>query len=230
VRKTQNESAGLLNGPAPKGPSRVKASAKRDTLARLIQAARAEFATKGVALAKVDSIARAAGVTKQLVYHYYESKEDLFAAVLDDASARTMPKLVAMSFDHLAPAEALRALLREVFDQYRSDPLLGPLARESMRFHEEHPVPQPFLDLIPILTEKFRAILQRGIDAGEFRSDADAPVNLAAAVLMITGGFTNRSSLSAILGFDTASDDGMEIWRRIANDIVLNALRPNIAS
>src|ERR1700753_4188927 len=72
---------------------RPRASAKSDTIARLIAAARAEFATKGVANTKVELIARAAGVTKQLVYHYYESKDALFSAVLDDASAQAMPRL-----------------------------------------------------------------------------------------------------------------------------------------
>ncbi|HEY2659746.1 MAG TPA: TetR/AcrR family transcriptional regulator [Caulobacteraceae bacterium] len=211
-------------------PPRVRATAKTDTIARLIKAARVEFAAKGVAQAKVESIARAAGVTKQLVYHYYESKEDLFSAVLDDASAQTMPKLVAMSFDHLSPVEALRALLQQVFEQYRSDPLLGPLAREGLRFHEEHRSPRnQFLELIPTLTAKFQAILERGIQTGDFRADVDARASLAIAVLVFTGGFTNRSSMSVILGFDTASEEGMESWLGIASDFVLDALRPSVA-
>ena len=206
---------------------RPRASAKSATIARLIQAARVEFAAKGVAHAKIETIARAAGVTKQLVYHYYESKEDLFSAVLDNASAQTMPLLVAMRFDHLPPVDAMRALLQQVFEQYRSDPLLGPLAREGLRFHEEHRSPRnQFLELIPALTAKFQAILERGIASGDFRADADVRASLAAGVLMFTGGFTNRSSMSVILGFDTASDEGMDVWLAIASNFVLDALRP----
>jgi AcrR family transcriptional regulator len=205
----------------------TRASGKTATIARLIKAARAEFAAKGVAHAKIETIARAAGVTKQLVYHYYESKEDLFSAVLDDASAQTMPKLVAMNFDHLPPAEALNALLKEVFEQYRADPLLGPLAREGLRFHEEQRSPRnQFLELIPTLTAKFQAALERGVASGDFRADADARASLAFGVLMFTGGFTNRSSMSVILGFDTASEEGMEAWLTIASRYVLDALRP----
>jgi len=38
---------------------------------------------------------REAGVTKQLVYHYYGSKEVLFSTVLDDASQQIMQELIA---------------------------------------------------------------------------------------------------------------------------------------
>ena len=209
------------------GAPPLRASAKTETIARLIKAARGEFAAKGLAQAKMESIARAAGVTKQLVYHYYESKEDLFSAVLDDASAQTMPRLVAMNFDHLDPPEALRALLKEVFDQYRMDPMLGPLAREGLRFNEEHHSPRNlFLELIPQLTAKFQRILDRGIVTGDFRADLDVRACLGAATLLNTGGFTNRYSLSTILGIDTTSEDGMEMWRKIASDFILAAMRP----
>ena len=61
-------------------------SRKRATLARLLKEARLAFSEKGLAGARVDDIARAAGVTKQLVYHYFQSKEQLFASVLDESA------------------------------------------------------------------------------------------------------------------------------------------------
>ena len=84
-------------------------SAKAGTISRLIRSARTEFASKGLAGARVGTIARQAGVTKQLIYHYYHSKEELFAAVLSDASCSTMPKLVGCEFTELSPPDALAA-------------------------------------------------------------------------------------------------------------------------
>lgn len=52
------------------------------TKARLVAAATEEFATHGVAGARVDRIAKAAGANKQLIYAYFESKDGLFDAVL----------------------------------------------------------------------------------------------------------------------------------------------------
>ena len=48
---------------------------KRQTLARVLKEARQAFSARGLAGARIDDIARAAGVTKQLVYHYFSSKE-----------------------------------------------------------------------------------------------------------------------------------------------------------
>ena len=43
---------------------------KRETISRLLAVAEKEFGAKGLEGARVDDIARAAGVTKQLVYNY----------------------------------------------------------------------------------------------------------------------------------------------------------------
>lgn len=52
------------------------------TRTRILSAARREFAAKGIAGARVDAIARRAGVNKRMLYHYFGSKDGLFAAVL----------------------------------------------------------------------------------------------------------------------------------------------------
>jgi AcrR family transcriptional regulator len=52
------------------------------TRERILEAATAEFAAHGVAGARVDRIAQAADCNKNLIYIYFESKEALFATVL----------------------------------------------------------------------------------------------------------------------------------------------------
>ena len=52
-----------------------------DTKRRLLAAAAAEFAERGVAGARVDRIAAAASANKALIYTYFGNKEDLFDAV-----------------------------------------------------------------------------------------------------------------------------------------------------
>jgi TetR/AcrR family transcriptional regulator len=55
----------------------------------ILDAAVAEFAAVGPAGARIDAIAAAAGVNKRMLYHYFASKEGLFAAVLDDQLGST---------------------------------------------------------------------------------------------------------------------------------------------
>jgi AcrR family transcriptional regulator len=52
------------------------------TKARIISAATTEFATHGLAGARVDRIAASADANKQLIYAYFGSKEALFDAVI----------------------------------------------------------------------------------------------------------------------------------------------------
>jgi TetR/AcrR family transcriptional regulator len=52
------------------------------TQERILAAALAEFSEKGLAGARVDAIARQAGVNKRMLYHYFGYKNGLFGAVL----------------------------------------------------------------------------------------------------------------------------------------------------
>ncbi len=68
--------------------SRVTADAKQATRRRLLAAAAQEFARAGLERASVDAISLAAGYAKGTIYNYFPSKEELFLAVVEDASAQ----------------------------------------------------------------------------------------------------------------------------------------------
>jgi len=58
----------------PRNPDRSRS--------RILSAALKEFAAKGFAGARVDSIASRARINKRMLYHYFGDKEELFKAVL----------------------------------------------------------------------------------------------------------------------------------------------------
>lgn len=58
---------------------------RTDTRTRILIAARAEFAARGFAGARVDAIATRAKANKGMLYYYFRSKRRLFNAVLEDA-------------------------------------------------------------------------------------------------------------------------------------------------
>lgn len=53
------------------------------TRKKIMQAARDEFAARGFAGARIESIAQRAGLSKQLLYHYFASKAALFEETLE---------------------------------------------------------------------------------------------------------------------------------------------------
>ena len=83
---------------------------------QLIEAALVVFARKGVDGASVKDIARAAAVTPGLLYHYFDSKEDLVAAVLEERGF--LPQLSALLSEHAdQPATAVLPRLIRAFDE-----------------------------------------------------------------------------------------------------------------
>ncbi|GAA3027602.1 TetR family transcriptional regulator [Streptomyces glomeratus] len=90
------------------------------TKARLLDAAFTEFAAYGIAGARVDRIAEAAGANKRLIYAYFGNKEQLFDEVLRRAltagaesvpfDIEDLPGYAGAIFDHLVARPDLMRL------------------------------------------------------------------------------------------------------------------------
>jgi AcrR family transcriptional regulator len=91
------------------------------TKRRLLDAARDEFAARGLAGARVDTIAAAAGCNKQLIYQHFNSKDGLFDAVFE--------QMVEGFLEHvpLTPND-LPDYAGRLFDYYQEHPKLLQLA------------------------------------------------------------------------------------------------------
>ena len=66
-------------------------------LAEIVAAAYAVFAERGFAAAKLDEIAARAGVSKGALYLYFETKQDIFEAVVHDAIAPNIATIEALA-------------------------------------------------------------------------------------------------------------------------------------
>src|SRR5262249_9830143 len=109
----------LFSGPVvPRTAAHIQ-RLKDERREEILRAALRVFARKGLAASKISDIATAAGLSHGLVYHYFESKEAVFAAllleVLDatedmsapvrDLSQKPLPRLRALLDAWLARAE-----------------------------------------------------------------------------------------------------------------------------
>src|SRR5438067_13471775 len=98
----------MARDPSPAGEERLR-DADRSQGA-ILAAARDEFAECGLGGARVDRIAERAGVNKRLIYYYFEDKEKLFEAVLEQAYLDIRDQERTLRLLDLQPAEALRKL------------------------------------------------------------------------------------------------------------------------
>ncbi|MEU4265008.1 TetR family transcriptional regulator [Streptomyces sp. NPDC025273] len=64
-------------------PSRTAGSTGPDARARILAAARAEFAGRGYDKTSIRGIAKEAGVDAALVHHYFGTKDEVFAAAIE---------------------------------------------------------------------------------------------------------------------------------------------------
>jgi AcrR family transcriptional regulator len=92
----------------------------------IVSAALAVFAEKGFAAAKLDDIAARAGVSKGAVYLYFETKEDIFRAVVERAISPNIGIVKAMAAAHPGPlADLLRGVTGHIAGVVESTPLGG---------------------------------------------------------------------------------------------------------
>jgi AcrR family transcriptional regulator len=124
-------SMGDVNGKAAQGPAgpqapvRVRRPGRAAVRRRLLDAAVHVFAERGYASANLDQVAAAAGLTKGAIYSNFESKDDLFFAMMEDQVLRRVEAIRAtLEASAGAPREQrtlhdIGRLLTEAFTQQR---------------------------------------------------------------------------------------------------------------
>lgn len=80
--------------------------------AAIIEAARKTFLARGYDAASMDAIALVAGVSKRTVYNRFRSKEELFAATIDESCRHILPVDIETIETSLPPREFVRELSR----------------------------------------------------------------------------------------------------------------------
>jgi TetR/AcrR family transcriptional regulator len=153
----------------------------------LLDAALALFVEKGFAATKAEEVAARAGVSKGTLFLYFESKEDLFKAVIRKNITHLFPTWnEAFTQFTGSSADMLRYAMTTWWENIGSTPASGIpklVMSEAQNFpeiaafyHEEVILPGHAL---------IRKILSRGIDSGEFRPlDVDHAVHTIVAPMI----------------------------------------------
>lgn len=210
-------------------PARRRPAPARDpepTRARILAAAKAEFARSGLGGARVDRIAERAGANKRMLYYYFDSKDGLFRAVLEATYEHIREAEKALHLDALDPHEAIRRLIEFTWDYHLQHPEFLSLLNSANLHRAEHlksstkvrRMHSPFVAMI-------RDILDRGERAGVFRSGVDAVqlyISIAALAYFYLG---NNYTLSAIFGRDLKAKKACQERLAHMTELVLGYLR-----
>jgi AcrR family transcriptional regulator len=212
--------------PAPASP---RETARRDpvgTRQGILDAAIEEFSTHGLLGGRVDAIAERTRTTKRMIYYYFRSKEELYAAALVESYRRIRDTEVGLHLAERDPEEALRLLVRSNVEHHEQNPAFVRLV--------------VFENLLPagavhLMSDEARAanrsavtiiddILRRGREQGVFRAGPDAPTALDVQEVISGLAFqrvSNQATFRELFGRDMLGDDESPHVRRMIEDVVL---------
>jgi TetR/AcrR family transcriptional regulator len=196
------------------------------TRSALLKAGRAAFAEGGLEGARVDDIARRAGANKQLVYHYFGSKDGLYTAVLEAVYHDIREQEAGLRLDTLPPEEAMRRLIEFSFDYLRQSPdFVRILSDENAHFGRHLGGARKVAEMNRPIIDLIRKTLQRGVEEGIFRHGLD-PLHVYLSIAgMSFFYFANIHTLSRAFGRPLADDRAMDQRRAHIVDFALNAIR-----
>lgn len=191
----------------------------------LLKAARKEFAMKGFGGARIDEIARSAGINKQALYYHFGNKEELFRVALESGYRQFRGRDREFDVHAASPEESLKSLIELTFhDLHQSPELIAMIMEENrhqgMHLNREHirAINEPLISTISVL-------LTRGEQDGTFVRGID-PVQFYVSMLsLVMFYFSNVHTLSAVLNRDLESEECMRDRLNHITDLLLKYVK-----
>ena len=193
--------------------------------ATILAAAREEFAEHGLGGARMDRIAERANLNKRLIYYYFEDKEKLFQAVLEQAYGDIREQEHKLRLLDLKPADAVRKLVEFTWNYYLAHPEFLTLLNSANLHRARHlQESKRAREMNSPLIEMLAEILERGRKDGTFRGGVD-PLQLYVSIAGLAYFYlSNSHTLSAIFGRDLMSAKARNERLNHMGDLILGYL------
>jgi AcrR family transcriptional regulator len=208
---------------SPAGEERLRDADRSQST--ILAAARDEFAEYGLGGARVDRIAERAALNKRLTYYYFEDKESLFQAVLEQAYRDIRTEETKLRLADLEPVAAVRRLIEFTWDYYLAHPEFITLLNSANLHKARHLAESKRAkELNSPLIETLATVLERGRRGGSFRGGVD-PVQLYVSIAGLAYFYlSNSHTLSAIFGRDLMSSKARSERLSHMTDVILGYL------
>lgn len=183
IRAERSYTVGIVPGlpAAAERPLPVTERGRR-TRALIIDAAATLMYQRGVSTTSLDDVLAAAGCGKSQLYHYFDSKADLIAAVIE----RQLQLVLAEqpSLQHIESWDGIETWAAEILDAHTAPggPFACPLGTMAAELKND----EAFRPLLDAAFQQWEAPLARGLqwmqERGELAAEAD-PARLATMVI-----------------------------------------------
>jgi len=193
----------------------------------ILAAAMVEFAEHGYDGARIDAVVKRAKVSKNLAYHYFGGKEDLFLQVMERMYSRMREHHEDLEIQGMSPIEGMSQLVRHTFAHFLAYPeVISLLNSENLHKAVHIRKSDRIAELYYPLTRVIGGLLDRGVAEGVFRKGVD-PMQLYITISGV-GYFylSNSHTLGTIFGTDLMADKLLKAREQHIIDVVLGYLRP----
>ncbi|MDO8774801.1 MAG: TetR/AcrR family transcriptional regulator [Burkholderiaceae bacterium] len=182
AKATTKVAAKPLIKPVAKQAARAAASTRTNdparTMAGILEVATAEFADKGLSGARIDEIAAITQTSKRMIYYYFNSKEGLYIAVLEEAYRRIRNIETQLHLEDLEPDAALRKLVAFTVDyQWNNPDFVRLVMNENIHRGVYLAQSKTIQELNVPVINAVKQVYERGVSQGVFRPNLD-PVDL----------------------------------------------------
>jgi TetR/AcrR family transcriptional regulator len=191
---------------------------RAETRGAILAAAARIFAEAGLAGARTDAIAAAAGVNKALLYYYFESKQRLYEAVVEDHFSEFNRQALELLMSPGSPRVILLEYVKLHFDFIRARHRYASLYQQLMIAggkRLEHLVRKYFEPR----TQAFGKLLDRGMRMGDFRA-TDRRHAAISVVALIVFYFSSARVLQLLTGEDPFSESNLNRRRQEVLDFI----------
>lgn len=205
----------------PTKPKPRNAAATRE---KILTVATQEFAERGYDGASIEAIVLSCQISKNLIYHYFDSKEGLFIEVMERAygAMRERQSELRLSGN---PVQDMRELIEKTVQHFIDQPdfhllLSTENLHKASHIRKSAVISQMFNPLRAALSQ----ILEEGKAQGVFRQDAEW-VDLYVSISGLGAYFiTNRYTLSYVLGVDLNSPERKASRLKHASNVLMSYL------
>jgi TetR/AcrR family transcriptional regulator len=163
--------------------NRTQTERADQTRARILEAAVREFSASGLAGARTEQIAEAAGVNKALLYYYFSNKLALYDAALESVANRVVTSSMAAMGAECSPGERLVQFALNHFDRIHSQRAFQSLMQQEMiRLHrgEENALASLVDKVFRPTMARVRQVYEEGRNSGELIRVDEAQIMYAA--------------------------------------------------
>jgi AcrR family transcriptional regulator len=177
---------------------------------QIMRAATAEFATHGLAGARISRIVQKAGTNPRMIYEHFGSKSALYVASLENALAELRSEELGLDVEHLDPLEGLLQLFDFMNAHFeRSGYLVSLLTTENLMKARYMKKSSRIREMSSPVLAMMERLLSRGAAEGKLTGDVD-PLRLYVMMVALSQfHLSNVHTLSMIFERDLSKPE----WR-----------------